>query len=322
MEKISRYQFLTSFGVNYQNTYMVAGSDQQIFVFQFKEGIIKQMKILWNHKDYILTLNFFKWNQIFISGSRDGSFILWSINLLQNGKYLLKVSAHSGFINCIALPKSTENFVISGSNDSTIKIWSSYNNSFSQFSCSQKITEHSQCVFGLSINNSGNQFLSCGKDGLILVIEKCLSQNWILKQRIQYLGFGYRISYLSDLIFSFQPTFPQPNNYLLIYQLDPRTQLYVQVQQLLVKGGGQGCTTNFPMLYNSFQNVLLDKNGTYLNIISFDREQEYNYQFNLENIINFNTDTFYGTMSLNGEYLITWDTKSVLIQIRKYISRK
>ncbi|CAD8083267.1 unnamed protein product [Paramecium sonneborni] len=297
-ETINRYKLIISFGINYKNTLMATGSDQQIIVYQFKDGRIKQLQILLNHKCYITTLNFFKGNQIFISGSRDSYFILWSINQVSNGKYFCKVKAHIADINCIALSESNENLIISCSDDCTIMIWKSFSNSFSQLQCTQKITEHSNHVFGLSINNCGTQFLSYAKDGLILVMEKNNSQNWILKQKIQTLGYGYRINYLTNSIFSFQPRIPEPHNILYIYQLDTKIDQFVQVQQLSVEGGDQGCNTYFHMYYNPLQCVLINKNGFYLNIISFDEEQELNYQFNVKKAINFNIETLYGTFEL------------------------
>ncbi|CAD8187883.1 unnamed protein product [Paramecium pentaurelia] len=322
LNTIIYYDFLIAFGINCNNTHLVAGANQKIIVYQLKDGIIKQINVLLNHLNYITTLNFFRQNQIFISGSRDSYFILWSLNQISNGKYFLKVKSHSAEINCVALPISGENFIITGSSDCTIKIWQSLNNSFSQLKCVQEIKEHSNEVFGLSINCYGNLFVSCSKDNFILVMEKSNTKNWILKQKIQILGFGYRICFLTDYIFAFQPRKPEPHNMLQIYQLSLNLNQFILIKECLVEGGDQSCNNHFQLLYNPNQQILFNKNGFYLNQIIFHKEEKQHNQFSLIQAINYETDTFYGTMSQDGQYLITWDTKSIQLQIRKNMNQK
>lgn len=77
-----------------------------------------------NHRSDVTTLNFFINKSQFISASDDATLIIWSHHLFSNLKYLHKLKGHLDCIYCVVIYPLSEDLIITGSGDSTIKFWS------------------------------------------------------------------------------------------------------------------------------------------------------------------------------------------------------
>ncbi|CAD8128998.1 unnamed protein product [Paramecium sonneborni] len=307
-------QLCQALAMNKYNTLLLVGSSQKIKVFYFKYKNLKQIQLINKHINEITTLNFFQIKPWFISGSRDGQVIVWPSNLMMNQKYLIKFKGHSNWINCFVLQQTLQDLIISCSKDSTIKFWS-----IQLSSCMQTIRLFNQQIYSSSINNMGNKIIACSSDNSIIILEELNCFKWIITQRIIVSNFGYRLSFITNTIFAFQP-YKQSN--LQIYYLNSGNQTFFKKLEVLIEGGDQPCNHYFPMVYVPLKNFLLVKHGYKLNLISIDlSDKEEILECKLQQVIDFRKvlwSQIFGTMSQDGQFLITWDFKSSLIQLREY----
>ncbi|CAD8123715.1 unnamed protein product [Paramecium sonneborni] len=320
---IKQETYCRAIALNNDNSILLTGNISIINVYQFKQGRLKLIQNLNKHKKGITTLNFIK-SGYFFSGSDDSQIIMWQKYLINQTKYIQKLKNHSNSILCLIL-NYNENLLVSSSYDFSIKFWNLPFYNLKQWKLMQTITEHTQPVYGLSMNKEQNQIISCGYDSLILVIEyeKCQSL-WIIKQKINVDQWGYRVCFINTHIFTFQPCL---STQLYIYILDQMSQQYRIHQKLPVKGGGQFCSSLFPSIFNHNNNIILIKNGSHINLIKFiakqNNQKNEEYFFKLEQSINCKVDYYgigniFGTLSQDGNYLITWDAYSQQILIREY----
>ncbi|CAD8101544.1 unnamed protein product [Paramecium primaurelia] len=313
-------QLCLAIAINHNHKQLIAGDYTQIKLFQFQDGVLRLLKILNNSGD-ITTLNYFKTKQNFISGSYDALLTLWPQTNISSSKYLVKLPKCSDSINCLVIHPS-EDLIICGSN--SIEFWSSYSEiaQHQQWVQYQTISHENSVYLGLSLNQNGNELISCGNNNIILVMKGSNTQKWIIIKTINVDNNGARLAYISDGIFGFQP---YKSNYLQIYTSNKLSGDYNKSQDIPVKGGNESCYEYFSCIYIPQKQIILSKNGQTINIIhisSTKSEQEQDMQFNLLQSIQFKTQSIFGTMSDNGEYLITWDYHTGQIQVRKYMKKQ
>ncbi|CAD8118586.1 unnamed protein product [Paramecium primaurelia] len=294
--------------INKDNSIILAGCNKQIKVFEFKQEQLKQTQILSEHSSYVTTLNFMKKQNQFISGSQYGQIIIWSMN--QNSEWVCqqKLNDHSTWIKCLLI-NNNEDVMISGSNDKTIKFWQKQQQ---QFVCSQTISDHTNDVEGLSLNDLQNRVISCGSDKLILIIERSSQdQKWNVIQKISVEVVGRRLCFISDNVFTFQPSGKEQ---MYVYEMSSTNKQYSKTKEIDVKSGFYGCNVWFPQQYIKQKCIIVNKNGFNVNLI----RQNQNGDFITQQSIDFGSNSIFGSMSEDGEYLMIWDGKSKEIQIRKY----
>ncbi|CAD8158061.1 unnamed protein product [Paramecium octaurelia] len=286
--------------LNKSSSTLVAGCRSQIKLFEFS---------LNEHKSSVFTLNFMKKSNHFISGSRDGTIIIWQKiqqNLWSKQQIL---NGHSHQINCLVI-NNNEDQIISGSDDKAIKIWAKKN----EWLCQQTIKDHSKSVYGLSLNSQQNRLISCGFDKFILIREQSeLNKEWITVQKLTIEQDGYRICFIDDNTFVFSPYNTEK---LQVFEMNDINKQFIQTQDISVKCGLDG-QCFFPSQFIDQKQILVFKNGEFINLI----RKKSNGEFVTEQSINFETNSFFGSMSDDGEYLITWDNKSNQIQIRKQMEK-
>ncbi|CAD8072781.1 unnamed protein product [Paramecium sonneborni] len=321
-QQIFRYDLLKQYSIfqqelcqamefNYDNSILLAGSNCQIKVYNFFMGEMKFKQLLNEHKKNVVTLNFMKPSTQFISGSDDNLIIIWSLNKNNSWFCQQKLNSHIREIRAVII-NSVDDLIISGSLDKTIKFWSKANGWF----CSQTIDEHQDSVWGLSLNETENQIISCGEDKIILILEKQTDKTWILFQKIFTFISGCRLCYINDHSFVFQP---YKNENMILFQYDNMNRQFQQIDQIKVKGG-LNCVCFFPQKLlkqnsrygNKF--VLVDKNGQHVNLIKLNSSG----QLMTEQSIDFSTCQVFGTMSNDGEFLVTWDDRTKEFQIRVF----
>ncbi|CAK61925.1 unnamed protein product (macronuclear) [Paramecium tetraurelia] len=300
-------------------------TDNDIQIFQFQKAFLKKLTQIKKASEAISTLNFFEHNSNFIAGSFDSSIIIWPMNLTSTPKYITKLQEKYHFVRCLAV-LSSEDLVISGSHDHSIKFWSYSTSQTVSPYCwfqSQTITEHTSTVWGLSINEDENKLISCGEDKLILIIERTNKHQWIVKQKVYVENGGFRLSFINNDSFASQPHKDQRGSSNLdLYQFDVSTDLYVRTGNVPIKGKGQYCRAYFPQLYIPSKQMILSKNGYYINLIRFTQSNQTlaDWECRLVQTINFDQHWIFGTVSRDGEYIITWDDESKAIQTRQLIA--
>ncbi|CAD8130977.1 unnamed protein product [Paramecium sonneborni] len=157
------------------------------------------------------------------------------------------------------------------------------------------------------------KLISCGYDNLILVLENnelyTQKTNWIIKQRIITVAHGYRLCFLTDYLFAFQPYNKEE---LWIFDNDNKQRQF-QCQKIIhVKSGCEDFGTFFPQQFIPNKRIFLSKNGNYVHLIKFLDQDD----FQVKQQIDFEDQCIYGQLSTNGDYLVTWDNKSNFIQVR------
>ncbi|CAD8125974.1 unnamed protein product [Paramecium sonneborni] len=306
--------------INFNNTLIAIASECNINILKINQSLNQEPELLQNleriHKNHVTTLNFFKkqsqiLNQL-VSGSLDSTIIIWTPDQqFTQWNALFQLKNHFYAINCLQISNSLEDFIVSGSADKTIKFWSL--NPLKYWICSQTIQEHTSYVYGLSINDEGNQLLSCGNDNYILIIHRSNQQQWQIKQRI--LNDGISISFITNQTFACQSL---DGTSLTFYIIDQINGEYIKYNTFQIQTRGKGNSLYFPLYYNTSKNILLSKNGHNINLISFANNSLLDCQIVLEQAIFFVQNMIYGTMSDDGTLLVTWDSKSSKIQFRKY----
>ncbi|CAD8214457.1 unnamed protein product [Paramecium octaurelia] len=304
--KISQTEQCYTIAINEDCSILLVGCNQQIKVFEFKQGITKQTQIISDYQNNAYTLNFMKKSNQFISGSQDSSMIIWQLN--QNNYWipLHKLNEHTGSIRCLIL-NNNEDLIVSGSVDNTIKFWMKTN----EWSCYQTIKDHSSSVYGLSLNLQQNRVVSCSWDKSILIMEQQgQNKEWIVIQKIT-LGYNaYRVCFIDNNMFTLSL---YEKEQISIFEMNSTNQQFTKTTDIQVKCE-QDRNSLFPQQYINSKCILVSKNGQYVNLI----RKTLNGQFVTQQSIHFNTNSLFGVMSDNGDYLITWDDKSKQIQIRIY----
>ncbi|CAD8190912.1 unnamed protein product [Paramecium pentaurelia] len=285
---------------------LAIGCKKQIKIYEFKQGLLKLIQVLNEHKDNVFTLNFMKKSNQFISGDCVGSILIWSNNINNQFNCQQKIQGHNDAIRCLIL-NTNEDILISSSSDETIKFWIKQN----EWICQQTITNHTNWVDQLSLNDQQNQVISCGRDKQILVIEYS-KQNlkWIVIQNILVEYNGRRLCFINNNQFTFQPN---QGNLMHVYEMNSVTKQFTKTKDITVNQNYDDCGL-FPQQFIKQKQLLVDKHHKCLNLI----RKTQNDEFKVEQSIQFDDYCLYGQMSDDGEYLITWDKSSKEIQIRKY----
>ncbi|CAK66573.1 unnamed protein product (macronuclear) [Paramecium tetraurelia] len=305
--------------INQSGSLILTNLVSRILVFGFDGKSIKSISNIQKHQCSITVLKFFNLRNQFISGSSDLSIIIMP-TILNPTKYIQKLKGHKGMIMCIAIHSLNEDLMVSGDYENTIRIWSMQQSSL-QWKCIQEIIEHKSQVYGISINEIGNQVVSCDKKQLILVIEKSKNSNaWFVKQKIEaYQHEGAGVSFLTNDRFIIQSI---SESTIDLYALRQEGR-YTKIQSEKLKYCNNGLIRQ-NLSYNKKMKILTLKTGQKLFIIRFDlqnnkdQSQTKNNELLIKNvqIIDFKTLFFYRAISDDGQYLITRNQLSQSIEVR------
>ncbi|CAD8191732.1 unnamed protein product [Paramecium pentaurelia] len=141
------------------------------------------------------------------------------------------------------------------------------------------------------------------------------------------MNYLLRICFITNQIFTFQSSksYKGTQN-LLIFKMDMNQKFQI-AKNISLQGKGQHDLGDCQPIYVTSKQILIIKNGYFINIIRFilynpqfkGLDGEFNYQ--LEQSIIFGYDCVYGTISHDGQFLITWDYRSHTTQIKNIIRR-
>ncbi|CAD8117457.1 unnamed protein product [Paramecium sonneborni] len=287
-------------------TIVAAGCFEKIKLFQHIKGKLDEIQELKEHKQEVYILNFMKNTNNFVSGGEDYLIILWQMDVNNQWICQQKLDEHSGNLFCLLLNNNND-LIISCSSDRTIKFWMKQN----QWFCQQTLTDHTDFVFALSLNEQQNKMISCSRDSQIFVIEQSqFDKKWNIIQKISIETWGCRLCFINDSQFTFQP---YAKEQMQVYEFDCHTKNFKKINEVFVECGSNSCDFLFQQQYIKSKCLLVNKNGKYINLL---RKKE-NGDFIVEQSIEFDHEGFYGQLSEDGEYLITWAYNSKIIQIRK-----
>ncbi|CAD8214466.1 unnamed protein product [Paramecium octaurelia] len=262
---------------------------------------MKQIQILNQHKNNVSTINFMNKSNQLISGDNGGSIVIWSrYNSNQwNSSQIIK--GHSNYIHCLIL-NINEDLFISSSGDKTIKFWIIQN----EWICQQTITDHTSYVCQLSLNEQQDKLISCGGDKTILVFEYSeQNKRWIVIQNIKVDQHGYRLCFINNDQFTFQP---YNGNLMDVYESKQFT-----ITKHITINQGPDSWHLFPQQFFNQKQILVNKHEKCINLI---RKTE-NNEFKLEQSIQFNNNCLFGQLSDDGQYLYAYILLLNITEVRK-----
>ncbi|CAD8097166.1 unnamed protein product [Paramecium sonneborni] len=305
-KSLKQYNWCHAIAFNQDCSIMLAGCNEQINIYNFDGQIRNQIQVLSEHSGSVTCLQFMNITNSFISASADSTIILWFDNLNNFWFCQQKLQGHTYQINCLIINKNDDT-IFSCGDDQKIVIW----NNDIKWEASQCILDHTSSVYGLSLNVSQNRLISCGFDHFILVFEYSENQNkWNQVQKIQTNIGGYRLGFITDNLFTFQPI---NQDIMEAYSMDQNNK-YVKTTAIAIKKGfDQNCF--FPLQYIESKQIIVNKSGSNINIIKIHESG----QLTVEQFIQFETNYIFGKASDNGEYLVTWDYITKELQVRKYL---
>ncbi|CAD8213325.1 unnamed protein product [Paramecium pentaurelia] len=161
----------------------------------------------------------------------------------------------------------------------------------------------------LSLNDQQNQVISCGHDNLILIIEFS-NRNWNVIQKVKADCIGRQLCFINNNQFTFKP---KSGNLMHIYEMNSVTKQFTKTKDIIINQGDD-CQILFPQQYLKQKQVLTNRHDKFDNFI----RKTQNGEFRLEQSILFGSNSIFGPLSDEENYLITWNDSSKEIQIRKY----
>ncbi|CAD8100204.1 unnamed protein product [Paramecium primaurelia] len=265
---IKQQEYCLALAINKDCSIVAAGCNNLIKIYEFQQGMLKLNQILNEHKSHVFTLNFMKQQNQLISGDQ-GSILIWEYN--NNNSWI-----------CL----QTIVIVLNAQFQIIIKIflypfWVKKN----EWICQQTITDHSDWVYQLSLNEQQNQVISCGADRLILVIEQSEpNKNWIVKQKIKVDCEGYRLCFINNNLFTFQPI---NGNLMYVYEMNSVSKQFTKSKDITINKGYDNYIL-FPQQFIKQKQLVVNKHGEQVHLIRFTENAEFQVEqslFNLEQII-------------------------------------
>jgi guanine nucleotide-binding protein subunit beta-2-like 1 protein len=135
-----------------------ASWDRSLRLWNLKTGACMQ-KFLGHQKD-VLSVGFSPDNRQIVSAGRDNKVKLW--NVKGECMFTMDRDGHSDWVNSVRFaPSLTTPVVVSGSSDSTVKVWS-----LSDFRCAATLRGHQSGVNTVTVSPDGSLCASAGRDGV------------------------------------------------------------------------------------------------------------------------------------------------------------
>ncbi|CAD8073399.1 unnamed protein product [Paramecium sonneborni] len=301
-DSIIQKQMCYAIDINSACSLMISGKNENIVLWNFKNGKISEIVTLKAHEDDVQCLKFSKRQNSFISGSKDNSLYCWKvINNKQQWIHSQQFKVHKDWIECFLLNQNEDQLIV-GSKDNSITIWNvdfKKNRLIYQYT----LTEHYNKVCSLSLNQSETQLASCGYDHYI-IWERNQQDQWQIKYKQEQKNKGEKIKFIND------------NQFIWITEQIEQIQVFEKYENIykedlnkclqLIDDDYNWDESLFPIIYNIQKNIIVLRQKRY---IYFIRQTENGY---LKIIKDLNCDyaSIYGTITDDGLYLIIWNYKS------------
>ncbi|CAD8079278.1 unnamed protein product [Paramecium sonneborni] len=278
------------------------GRNAIIKIWNFDNGMIKQTHSLLGHQ--VICLVHSQINNYFVSGSSDGSIIMWKYYDNNEWKSSKLQNKHKKYIYCIILTEN-ENQLISCSDDSSIKVWTvNFNNHESNFLYS--LDKHAGSVYSLSLNQSEKVLVSCGSDQII-IWKKEINTQWkfqyVVNQSIQ--EYGFHVKFLKEDQFIWAP---YKSNNLCVFECKDDGLYQENIEKRVqFKKDNKGLVglSGFPIIYNKLKNMICLRHVCHICLLKFENDGQLSIVEELD-CLNWE---IYGTVTNNGQYLVFWGKK-------------
>ncbi|CAD8196865.1 unnamed protein product [Paramecium octaurelia] len=305
--------------INSQNNLLTVGSGYDIKIFDLTknqtQNTVQEIK---GKKENVFCLLFLSKNSScnsFISASN--KIIIWQE---QGGQWhnqkSLKAEKPTQIKSLVVHPQG--DLIICGS-QRNIQFWfknldthqDALQNNQQEWVCKQLKYDDTQ---GLSINQNGDTLVQCSFSNKINVFKGSNRQEWIKIKTIDTKDYGLRLCFITNDLIAFQERGSRPHDNLYFYSLNEQNYSMVKV-----RGGDTSCNSLFPLIYVPSKKLLIDKNGYFVNIIRIEEGPSQKYE--LMQYYDFREEYIYGTVSDDGNLLITWNEKQNQVQVRRYLAQ-
>ncbi|CAD8178231.1 unnamed protein product [Paramecium octaurelia] len=290
---------------NSNGSIMVSTSENDIKIWRFQNGTIKQGKTLERHTDCIQCLVYSKKSNSFISS--DKTIRCWKLIDQNDWCFSQSYQQHTDYVMCMIL-NSNEDLLFSGSRDKSIKVWKVdfiQNKLTYQYS----LDKHDHYVISLSLNQSETQLVSCAKKQNQIIIWERREKDkfefkYFVKQSIQL--YGQKVKFIKNDQFIWITGDEQMDN-LYVFELQQETFQENQEKTIqLIKNKENIDQYRFPIIYNKERNLIVVRHKKYIYIIREISDGRYKIVDQLK----CDTSQVYGTVTNNGKYLVYWDEKN------------
>lgn len=146
-----------------------AGFDKKVSVYSLSGDPIEEVASFESHENEIKDLAFHHSADLLATCGRDKSIWVWEYDEMFEFSLVCVVNAHGQDVKCVSWVP-TQDWMLSGSYDNTIKLWKRDPEAEdeTEYFCFQTLTAHRDTVWTLAVDLEGQTFFSAGNDGLII----------------------------------------------------------------------------------------------------------------------------------------------------------
>ncbi|CAD8118863.1 unnamed protein product [Paramecium sonneborni] len=280
---------------------MISGNIDQVRIWNFEQGRLELSCTYQVHELSITSLVYSKQSNNFISGSDDYTIICWQQINPQEWKHSQPYKQHNGTINCLMLNKN-EDQLISGSCDYTLRVWNVDFQS-NELTYLYSLNNHDNTVRSFSFNQQQTIMASCGFDKFI-IWEKGLQGKWEFKYK-QQVAYGSKIILINDQQLLWVTLERKIDDILVFEQQNGVFQQNNNKTIKLLKNNKCEDYFYFPIIHNRDRNIILVRHKHHIYLI---RELN-DGTFIIIASLDCQIQQTFGTMTMNGQYLVVWDFK-------------
>ncbi|MFB8793306.1 MAG: WD40 repeat domain-containing protein [Microcoleus sp.] len=143
---------ITSLAISPDNTILVGGSWQKIWVWNLQSGAI--IRTIEGHSHWVLSVAISPDGNTLVTGSADKTIKVWN---LKTGQIIHTLNGHSSWITAVDIAADGKT-IVSGSTDKTLKIWELNTGKLSKTIKNEK---ELSCVLSLCMSHDG-KVIACG----------------------------------------------------------------------------------------------------------------------------------------------------------------
>ncbi|CAD8129688.1 unnamed protein product [Paramecium sonneborni] len=288
---------------NLSGSIMISASKQDIKVWAFAQGKLKEITTLKGDTKNIFCLLFSQKSNSFVSASSDYSIRCWKQINEKDWKNSQSYQKHTNYIQCLILNQS-EKELVSGGADNSIKIWQIDFNK-NELTYLYSLEKHTNSVFSLCLNQSENILVSCGYDNQIIIWNKDNKQKWqfeyVVTQTIKEQG--RRLCFINDNQFIWVTGNQIGKDCISMFELkDGKYQENLDKQVKLIKNDSDYDYTLYPIFYNKEKRLVIVRYKCHVYLIKISN----NGQLQIITSIKYESNSIQGALSNDGRYLVNW----------------
>ncbi|CAD8207040.1 unnamed protein product [Paramecium octaurelia] len=301
-DTMSQNEACFAIALNQPGTIMASGSENQIKMWNFNNGNIKQITTLSTHQMLIFCLIFSNKCNSFLSGSND-SISMWqtkddqsweNVNTIQIGAY------------CMILNTNEAKLYIGGQESISVS-----DINFEKKKLDIMWILPVKQAYCISLNEDETFLVACSNDKQIRIWQ--IQQHSIYEhQIIDTNQDGHKICFLTNTQFIWLPKEQYQQNSVYVYELQ-EGEFQHQKDKMIPLQTDAKCydCLFFPIIFNQGRKMFAVRHKYYLYLLKICS----NGKFKIVTQKEFLTDEIYGTMTKDGNNLVLWDEISKKYQI-------